>query len=224
MAGPPPDGEWFTFEKKPKHRKVRSLEGSEAWRDGIDAAKLEIELHGRTKPADDATVLLESQGDMLVSRRAVGQSRLFVVANGSFLLNLPLVNHQHRRLADKFIEQVGPAPQTVVFLESGWRDPPIAPSDGTSGRVSGAEIFCIWPTNWILIQLAAVGIIFCFWKVPVFGPTRRRKQQSLSDFGRHIDAMGELLELSGDEVFAHERLQQYSQATRSKNQKNTNIH
>ena len=212
---PPLDSEWFTFESKPKHRKVRSLESSEAWCDGIDAAKLEIELHGRMKPGDDATVLLESQGDMLVSRQAVGESRLFVVANGSFLLNLPLVNHEHRRLAGKFVEQIGPAPQTVVFLESSWRDPPIVSSDGTSGG-SSAEIFCIWPTNWILIQLAAVGIIFCFWKVPVFGPTRRRQQQSLSDFGRHIDAVGELLELSGDEVFAHERLQQYSQTTRSK--------
>ena len=115
--------EWFTYDNKPKHRKVRSLQSSEGWHDGIEAEKLEIELNGRIKPSGDAVVLLESQGDMLVSRQDVGQGRLFVVANGSFLLNLPLVNHEHRRLAGKLIEEVGPAPQTVVFLENPWKDP-----------------------------------------------------------------------------------------------------
>ena len=49
-----------------------------------------------------ATVLLESEGDLLagiVHRQGWMGSQVIVVANGCFLLNLPLVNHQHRQLA-----------------------------------------------------------------------------------------------------------------------------
>ena len=211
----PLECDWFTFDNAPNHRKVRSLDSSESCHEGVDPGKLEIELNGRMKPAADADVLLESKGDMIVSRRYVGESRMFVVANGSFLLNLPLVNHEHRRLAGKLVEQIGPNPQTVVFLESRYHDPPILSSDSMSGA-GCAEIFSIWPTNWILIQLAIVGIIFCFWKMPIFGPTQQAKRRSSSDFGRHVDAVGELLELSGDEAFAHERLRQYRQAAQGK--------
>ena len=215
-AAPPQDCDWFTYDNSLKHRKVRTLDDCSDWRENVDASKLEIELHGRMKPAPGARVVLGSQGDMLVSLQPLGWGQLIVVANGSFLLNLPLVNHEHRRLAGELIDQVGATSQSVVFLESSWRDPPIASSDMFGGGPSGFEIFAVWPTNWILLQAAVVGIIFCFWKVPIFGPPRRVKTETLSDFGRHIDAMGELLQLSGDEAFAHRRLQQYRQAMKVK--------
>ena len=123
-AKPPQDCDWFTYENKLKHRKVRTLEGDSDWCGDIDTAKLEIELNGRMIPSPDASVMLESRGDMLVSRKAVGQGELIVVANGSFLLNYPLVNHEHRRLAGKLIDQIGPPAQSVVFLESSWPNRP----------------------------------------------------------------------------------------------------
>lgn len=217
-AAKPPlqDCDWFSYDNTPKHRKVRTLEDRSDWHEGIDVSKLEIELHGRMKPAPGAWVMLGSEGDMLVSRQPLGNGQLIVVANGSFLLNLPLVNHEHRRLAGKLIGLVGPPEQAVVFLESEWSDPPISSDDFMGGGHGGFAIFGIWPTNWILLQAAVVGILFCFWKLPIFGPRRRPKKKTISDFGRHIDAMGELLELSGDEVFAHTRLQQYRQTTKGK--------
>ncbi len=39
------------------------------------------------------------------------------MANGSFLLNLPLVNHEHRKLAGKLIDAVGPPGKT----SSSWK-------------------------------------------------------------------------------------------------------
>ena len=215
-AGPPQECDWFTYENKLKPRKVRTLDDCSDWHENVDASKLEIELNGRMKPVPGAWVMLRSQGDMLVSRQTLGDGQLIVVANGSFLLNLPLINHEHRRLACRLIELVGPPSQSVVFLESSSHDPPIASSDMFAGGPSGFEIFAVWPTNWILLQAAVVGIIFCFWKVPIFGPPRQVKTETLSDFGRHIDAMGELLQLSGDEAFAHARLQQYRQAVKGK--------
>ncbi len=215
-AASPQDCDWFTYDNSLKHRKVRTLDDCSDWHEDIDASELDIELHGRMKAAPGAWVMLRSEGDMLVSRQPLGDGQLIVVANGSFLLNLPLVNHEHRRLADKLIELVGSPQQAVVFLESERGDPLISSSDFMGGGPSGFEIFAVWPTNWILLQAAVVGIVFCFWKVPIFGRPREVKTETLSDFGRHIDAMGELLELSGDEAFAHGRLQQYRQAMKGK--------
>ena len=70
----------------------------------------------------EAEPLLESDEGLLVgrvSRPNWDGSQVIVVANGSFLLNLPLINHQHRMLAGRLIQQCGQRGQNVAFLESG---------------------------------------------------------------------------------------------------------
>jgi hypothetical protein len=203
---------WFTLDSTVKSRQVAKLQGEPQWLDGIDPAKTDITLESRLTPPDDADVLLESDEDVLVSSSSVGQGQLIVVANGSFLLNEPLVNHEHRKLAGKLIDEIGTPPQKVVFLESGAGGPPIRDKDPTLGSPTGLEIFNIWPTNWILLHLAAVGVIFCFVRWPIFGRPRRLKRVAESDFGRHIAAEAELLKHSGDRTYATARLLHYRQA------------
>lgn len=209
------DCQWFTVKGPYQNRDVRTLSGDPEWRRGIDPTKLEIELNGRMTPSTYAEVLLHSEGDMLVSREWFDESQLITVANGSFLLNLPLVNHEHRKLAGKLIDAVGPPGQTVVFLESFAGGPPIS-EDPSGGMPTGAEIFNLWPTNWILLHLVVVGILFCFWRYPIFGRPKTPEPQGRSDFGRHIAAMAELLELTGDRVYAKTRLAQYWQQVKMK--------
>jgi hypothetical protein len=148
------DCQWFTVQGKSKPRQVRSLQGP--WAEGIDAAEVEIELNGRIKAADTAEVLLKSDGDVLVTRQEHNGSQLIVVANGSFLLNLPLVNQEHRKLAGRLIDQIGPPRQTVVFLESDPGGPPIRDEDPSAQVPTGMEIFLagrpagssgIWPPS-----------------------------------------------------------------------------
>ena len=192
---------------------MRTLEGDPAWLEGVDPAKVEIELESRLEPPPAAKILLASKGDVLVSSTPWQGSRLIVVANGSFLLNVPLVNHEHRKLAGKLIDEIGPPGQKVVFLESGSGGPPIRDKDPTLGSPTGLEIFNLWPTNWILLHLAAVGVIFCFVRWPIFGRPRRVKRVAASDFGRHIAAEAELLKRSGDRTYATARLMHYRQLT-----------
>jgi hypothetical protein len=252
-----PQAEWLknlatklSITIRPELRQVKSLEGDAAWLEGIDAAKTDIELHGRLSPSKDAEVLLRSGDDVLVSRKRIGRGRLIVVANGSFLLNLPLVNHEHRKLAGKLIDEIGPPGKTVVFLESRGRrasyrnaersahdgagqpgrddgkrgrrgnhepsdpdegEPPIRGDDPASTVPTGLEIFGIWPTNWILLHLAAVGVIFCFSRWPIFGRPRTCQAASRSDFGHHVDALAELLERTHDRAYAMDRILNYRQ-------------
>jgi hypothetical protein len=205
------DCQWFKLDSTVKPRQVNALVGDPAWLDGIDPKIVDIELKSRLEPPADAKVLLASNKDVLVSSMTVDNSKRIVVANGSFLLNMPLVNHEHRKLAGKLIDEIGPPGQKVVFLESGSGGPLIRDKDPTLSSPTGLEIFNLWPTNWILLHLAAMGVVFCFVRWPIFGRPRRLRRVAESDFGRHIDAEAELLKRSGDRTYATARLLHYRQ-------------
>ena len=203
------DCDWFTVEGEQRQRKVTSLSGEAGWLKDIDPSRLEIELNGRMLPSSAALVLLESQQDMLVSHTAFGRSRLIVVANGSFLLNLPLVNHEHRKLAGKLIDQLGPPPRRVVFLESGRGGPPIRAVDPAVRVPSGLEILTMYPVNWIFVHFVIVGILFCFSRWLIFGLPRELPPEETSDFGKHIRGLAELLQHSRDREYAMSRVAHY---------------
>ena len=238
------DCKWFDIDWDADHRKVNSLSGMKAWTEGVDAKKVAIELNSRLLSKDsDCEVLLGSGEDMLVGRQTVGNSQLYIVANGSFLLNAMLVNHEHRKLAGKLIDAIGTPGKNVVFLESrpnffnseefkklkekkekrhstardrrlsarkdadnNETSPPIRNDDPTTSPPSGLEIADVWPTNWILLHFAAIGIIFCFWKLPVFGRPLAPDPPEASDFGKHIDAVAAMLKRSGDTKYARRAL------------------
>ena len=71
-------------------RQCKSLGGP--WADDIDAPKAALTVHEPLK-AGENEVLLTCDGDPLVLEWEIGRgSWVLAIANGSFLLNLPLVN------------------------------------------------------------------------------------------------------------------------------------
>ena len=62
------DCQWFVVRRGDRDRKVRTLSGEEAWLDGVEPAKVEIELAARVEPESDADTLLKSENNVLVSR------------------------------------------------------------------------------------------------------------------------------------------------------------
>ena len=224
--------DWFTIDASSTHRDVRTLDGS--WLTGdnplkIDPTQVEIELNSRLVPPSDAESLLTSDGDSLVSKRTIigserhgrqttmTTSQVIVVANGSFLVNLALVNHQHRLLAGRLIGEVGSS-REVVFLESQDRVPHVRSSGGSSddeeATKSALDIFNIWPLSVLLLQWAAVIVVFCFARWPIFVPPRDPPPPPASDFGRHIAALGESLEMTRDSSYARARWQYYQDHVR----------
>ncbi len=203
---------WFTIDRSNKPHSVHALQGDAQWTNTIDGSKLDIRLHGRIVPPPDAEVLLKSRNDVLVSSRPVGNGRLIIVANGSMVLNGPLVNHEHRKLAGMLVRQIGPPRKTVVFLESYSVGPPIASKDPRLTYPGPMEIFHVWPANWILLHLLVLGVLFCFLRYPLFGRPREPKPEATSDFGKHIDALASLLAKTGDVAYATARVALYQQA------------
>jgi len=246
--------DWFTLSRDEPHRKITTLAGP--WSAGIDAAKVDIELAARLKIPSEAendqwvaradnhwtgtpefTTLLESEGDVSEGDVIVSQltmpdwddSRLLVVNNGSFLLNLPLVNHENRKLAGKLISTC--APGKAIFLESGVGGPLIFDKEPTANIPTGFQVFTVWPLGFIIMHLAILGMLCCIAIFPVFGRAREATPSGAisfadaalagsagtvirADFGKHIEALGELLAMTEDRQYARNRVTYYHEHVR----------
>jgi len=187
--------EWFKLEPG-QPASAHELAGP--WSRGIDSKKTEIELAWRLVPNKPRDVLLRDGDETIVAGQSRHGGQLLTVVNGSFLLNLPLANHEHRKLAGKLIAAAA-APGRVVFLESSEGGPPIDPpaTDGSLWQVFGA-----WPLSTILLHFGVLGVIFCFARWPIFGRPKSPPADSIADFGKHVEAVGALLRRTRDRDYA----------------------
>lgn len=223
--------DWFTLQSGNTLKKVTGLSGP--WAGGVDASKAAIEHSRFLKPGETADVLLlDDLGHPLVSeivysvdyadtkdqaywmnRGQVADSRLVMIENGSFLLDGALVNHEHRKLAGKLVAHIGNPRRDVVFLESG-HNPAIHEQDPSDGPPTGFALFGVWPIGAVLAQFAVLGIVFAIAKWPIFGVARQLEEESLTDFGRHVDALGRLVGATKDRAYALAQLRAYFQSDR----------
>lgn len=221
---------WFTLRRDGQKRTVQTLEGpwvEQMLADGapLNPAGAEIVIEARLDAPVEADIpkgeadelpdhqpLLTSAGDVLVARVTDDQwwrdGQVIVVVNGSFLLNLPLVNHEHRKLAGKLIEQCGDG-EKVIFLESGRGGPPIHAKEPETQYPTGFEAAQIFPINAVVLHAIALGILICFALCPIFGRPRELEADPPSDFAKHLHALGELLHKTQDADYARARCQHY---------------
>ena len=236
------DGEdcgWFTMNAESTVKTINSLEGDPAWLAGTENGKFHLRVQGFLdftgkidQPSFSSTydydIKLHSNGIPIVTEitsQNFYRSKIYAAVNGSFLLNVPLVNHEHRKLAATMIQQCSQK-RVVCFLESDYDDaenvpvvtndpaPPLPPSILT--------ILQSWPFGFILMHLIVVGIVYCFFRYPIFGKAKttfvltttiddKTRTQSVANFGRHIQALGNLMRRSGNETYARNCVSQYQQ-------------
>ncbi|MBW8883721.1 MAG: hypothetical protein JF612_02860 [Planctomycetia bacterium] len=233
-----PNGEyarWFTARRDHKRRKVTELSGP--WAKDIDASQTDIHVEGQLdvpteddrKNIKDAPELptkfepLLKAGDDPIAFRVMNETgeddpdddwrggQIIVLTNGSFVLNYPLVNREHRKLANKLIDECGQGDKRVVFIESAANGPPILDKEPTGSMPSPLELLKVWPLNVILLHIAVLGIIVCLSRSLIFGRPRDLPGDSPSDFGKHVAALGKLLARTKDRNYAQARLAQYRQ-------------
>ncbi|PHS18364.1 MAG: hypothetical protein COA78_02535 [Blastopirellula sp.] len=222
------DVDWFEIVRDQPQTTARTLQGP--WATGVVAEDADIMIRSKynfpeskenqnvNKWSDDfvlSEVLLKSGKHNIVTRLEDDymDSRIIVVNNGSFLLNMPLVNPEHRVLAGKLIEECGYG-SSVAFLESG-EDVQIVHSEDNASGNSGWEWLTVWPLNVSGLHFALLMIVLCFALFPYFGRPRTLPEEPTSDFKKHIDALGQLLEITQDYDYAQLRVKQYQQMTKT---------
>jgi hypothetical protein len=219
--------EWFTVRRDRPRRQATKLKGP--WSVGINAQKADIRVRGTLDiPTDeelqslwgdtepnayhqpDFTSLLHDGSTSLVTRVTKpiwGEGQLLVVTNGSFLLNLPLVNHEHRQLAGYLVQACEPGTR-VAFLESGPGGPKTVNwTSSETTRKSRERVL-------LAVHWCVLGLAYCFCIFPIFGRPKALPDTQPSDFLQHVDALGELLKRSRDEHYARKQIEHYHAITR----------
>ena len=218
--------DWFEASLREKAYYVTDISGDADWTQNIDAEKLHLIAYEDWQFADDIEPLLlvkgetiETPGDFrktaesadkpadeteqtFVGRKKVGESQIIFVNNAGFLLNYPLVNHEHRKLAGRLIDTFG-EPKKRTFMYIGYSQIDFK----RAGEVSDASphvlvtLLHIWPISVILFHAIVLCAIFCFYKWPIFGRPQKLPEIQVTDFGKHIDACAELLAEAKDDEY-----------------------
>jgi hypothetical protein len=156
-------------------------------------------------------VLLASD-DVVLAREVTNaywpSSKIIVITNGSFLLNLPLVEREHRKLAGKLIGACGPA-KKVAFLESDEDGLMVYDKEPGEDSPTGFEAFTVWPLGAILMHFVILGVVLLAGLMMIFGRPHELPRPPVSDFGHHIEALGDLLARTQDQRYAEQRLAAY---------------
>ncbi len=212
---------WFKFTARDPVQNVNKLVSTSQWGDDVESKDLELivrsklEIPAALRRTGRVEVLLETSTSELIAYRVpVGDGQVIVVSNGSFLLNLPLVNKQNRKLAGELISEcstdhVGRA----MFVEETPLKLKIYDTEPSSDRNS-FTLFTIWPMGLLLLQLSIIGVIACFVVFPIFGRARELRDTGVSDFGRHVEALGELIAATENRNYALQRLKHYEDHVR----------
>ncbi len=208
---------WFDASRSERQCKVTAISGDGNWTKDVAADKLQLTCYEDWDFADDVEPLLiadgetvvptgESQsveGRTLVARKKVGESQAVFVTNAGFLLNYPLVNHEHRKLSGRLLDMFG-SQKKRAYVYIGFSEINFEKSNDVSDESPHVllTLLHIWPISVILFHLIVLCTTFCFYKWPIFGRPRRVAEPSVTDFGKHIDAYAELLAEAKDDDYA----------------------
>ncbi len=156
-------------------------------------------------------LLRADDGTPLVFRIPVGprgNSQILIVANGAPLLAGSMVDPLHRRVGEKLVEQCMPA-HRVGLLQYGQAGLLISEVPEPDQRGIGLEMLTVWPLSAITMPAALLGILLCVALFPIFGRPRRLPRRTTSDFGMHVEAVGQLLQKTHDRSFALQAIHDY---------------
>ncbi len=166
---------------------------------------------------DFETLLLTSDGRPLVFRLSDSSkfpdSQLLVSTNGAPFLNASLVSPLHRTVGARLIEECLPATR-VALLAYDDRGLTISTAPEVDKRMAGLEVLTTWPLSAITMPAALLGIVVCAVLLPILGRAKRLPPRSTSDFGLHVDALGRMLQDTGDDAYARKTIADYFRQVR----------
>jgi hypothetical protein len=206
----PQDDGWFGWDAsvEPAVRRLDRLEdpfGTLEGR-GVDPAKLDVRFRRRLILAEQAEPIWKCGDDVLLAQAESAWGTVYVLANASFLLNGCLVNRENRKLADALVALLGEPERVALALSATYRE-----EDDPSGLL---QFLATHPNPWVLGQFAFVVLLYCWRRLPIFGRPIETETSETRRFGRHVEALGDLLAAAGNLADADERLRRRQDAVR----------
>lgn len=171
----------------------------------IRALPVRWHLERRLIPGKDAYVKWSSGQDPLLTQQIRFGTRFFVLASAVPLLNAGLADPGNRTLCEEITRLFPPNSQVTVSTSSDWR--PSREDDEPDGSV--LRFLKVQPYPWIFGQALLAIVFFCWWKYPIFGRPRAQTGEVVNRFGRHIDALGDLLRRTRNRSFILKRIQEW---------------
>ncbi len=161
-----------------------------------------------TESVEQFDVLRCRQGMLVLEQRRL-DGRVLAVANGSFLLNLGLVNRENRKLAWALAQELRNC-ETIYFLDAPYG---ATVREEIPFRFPGfTQLLQQEPVKHLLGHLLLLGVLICCALWPQLGRPQEPATEETTDFGRHVEALAELLAATKESrEWAMRRLEQYQQ-------------
>jgi hypothetical protein len=173
------------------------------WAQGVDPARAAVSRHETIK-VEAEIILLEGDGEPLaIEWSRYNASRVLAVANGSFLLNEPLVNPARRPLARRVVLWAGSEPSHVAFVEGRYV------LGGPPQPRSVFELLEVPPFGWVMAQLLVLGLAGCLARAARLGRPRVEPPSGEDRPASHPEALGALLARTGQAREARALLENY---------------
>ncbi len=201
----PQTGSWV-------HKPV-PLPNSQLFNDNTTDQSLQLEAidHGRPK----VDYLLKSKtGEPLIWRMRYkhwGESQVIVFSNASLLTNEGLTKTGNQKLVAKLLEEFPPKMRLGFLSNSGNI---FVRQLGEPEEPEGFAMLRVWPLSLLSMHGLFVGFIAILALWPIFGRPQRLPSPSTADFGKHIEALGDLLYRSRDREYALQRIAEYFREVR----------
>ncbi|MFO0943626.1 MAG: hypothetical protein U0930_23060 [Pirellulales bacterium] len=167
----------------------------------------------------DSEMLLASKDGVplvyrLTSEERFGDGQIIVVANGIPFLNGTLVKPQFSQVGEQIVE-LAQSPKRVALVAYDDAGIQISNFEEMDARGLGIEMLVQWPLSAITIPACIAGIILCISLLPILGRPQQLPKASTSDFGMHVDALGQMLYDSRDQSFAAKAVAEYYRTVRN---------
>ena len=147
----------------------------------------------------------------LTSERYAG-SQILTLVNGAPLLNGSIVKPHFMNIAHKVVSELQPAKRIALLPFDA--DGILVSNVEDENEVAGLSVLTTWPMNIIVAHLAFLGVLVCLALFPILGRPQGVRKHSLSDFGQHAEAVGRMLQRTGDQKYALQVVADYYRTVR----------
>lgn len=171
-----------------------------------------------------SSVLLKSdKGEPLIFRlthkERLGEGKIFIVANGAPFLNASLVDPSFLAIGRLLVQECLPA-ERVALLSYSNEGIQIYDGEEADLRGAGLEMLLNWPLSAITMSAALLGVVAFAYLLPILGRPQELPSESVSDFGLHVEAIGQMLHETEDLAYARSAVSEYFRTVRGEHPPN----